>query len=81
MRIEREFPLGDINRVAVFHSRPRLLPGALEDPSQWGNARPYSVCVKCCLALIQKAIESRGLTFLEVCGPRSENGVILPMGY
>jgi hypothetical protein len=56
-----------------------------EGPSQtllrWGNARPYSVCGKCCLGLIQKAIESRGLTFLEVCGPGSENGVILPMGY
>jgi len=48
---------------------------------QWGNAQPISVCGPCCLALIKKTIETRNLTFLEVCGPRSEDGVILPMAY
>ena len=48
---------------------------------QWSNAQPISVCGPCCLALIKKTIENRNLTFLEVCGPRSEDGLILPMGY
>jgi hypothetical protein len=48
---------------------------------QWSNAQPISVCGPCCLALIKKTIETRSLTFLEVCGPRSEDGLMLPMGY
>jgi hypothetical protein len=56
-----------------------------EGPSQtilkWGNEQPVSLCGPCCLTLVKKAIESRGLTFLEVCGPRSEDGIIIPMGY
>ena len=35
----------------------------------------------CCLALIKETIENHNLTFLEVCGPRSEEGVVIPMGY
>jgi hypothetical protein len=48
---------------------------------QWGNEKPVSVCASCCLASIKKVCESRSLTFLEVCGPRSEDGIILPMAY
>jgi hypothetical protein len=65
---------------------PATLPRILaEGPSktilQWGNEKPISVCASCCLASIQKACESCGLTFLEVCGPRSEDGIVLPMAY
>ena len=48
---------------------------------EWGNEKPVSVCGPCCLTLIKSAIESHSLAFLEVCGPRSEDGIILPMGY
>ena len=48
---------------------------------RWGNDQPFPVCAPCCLALIKKSIEDHGLTFLEVCGPRSEDGVVIPMGY
>jgi hypothetical protein len=48
---------------------------------KWGNQQPVSLCGPCCLAVVKKAIESRGLTFLEVCGPRSQDGIIIPMGY
>ena len=91
---QAESSAGDIARLCLGCLMAKLTGGFRgstldrvfsEGPSQtllqWGNARPYSVCGKCCPALIQKAIESRGLTFLEVCGPGSENGVILPMGY
>lgn len=65
---------------------PSTFPQILaEGPSktilQWGNEKPISVCASCCLTLIRRAIESRSLTFLEVCGPRSEDGIILPMAY
>ena len=45
------------------------------------NSPPYSVCGLCCVDLICKSIEIQNLTFLEVCGPRSEDGFVLPMGY
>ena len=48
---------------------------------QWGNDPPFSVCGPCCLTLIKKTIENRNLTFVEVCGPRSEDGAVIPMGY
>ncbi|PYX63920.1 MAG: hypothetical protein DMG78_31120 [Acidobacteria bacterium] len=48
---------------------------------RWGNDQPFSVCGPCCLALIKKTIENHNLTFLEVCGPRSEDGAVIPMGY
>jgi hypothetical protein len=35
----------------------------------------------CCTSLIMKTIETNGLTFLEVCAPRDEDGGVLPMGY
>ena len=47
----------------------------------WGNGKPYPVCGQCCVASIVKTMESRGLTFLEVCAPRSEDGFVIPMGY
>jgi len=48
---------------------------------RWGNAAPYPVCAGCCVNLILKTLEKRDLTFLEVCGPQSENGFVISMGY
>jgi len=55
--------------------------GVSETLLRWGNGPPCSVCGRCCVDLIWKSIESQSLTFLEVCGPRSEDGFVLPMGY
>jgi hypothetical protein len=48
---------------------------------RWGNNPPQPVCGRCCVDLICSSIEKNGLTFLEVCGPRSEDGFVLAMGY
>jgi hypothetical protein len=48
---------------------------------RWGNDSASSLCWRCCVDLIFQSIENRQLAFLEVCGPRSENGFVLPMGY
>ncbi len=59
-----------------------LLSNGIEETLlRWGNRPPRSVCARCCVDLICGGIESRSLTFLEVCSPRSENGLVLPMGY
>jgi hypothetical protein len=58
-----------------------LAEGISETLLRWGNNLPSAVCGPCCVSLICKSIESRGLTFLEVCGPHSENGFVLPMAY
>jgi hypothetical protein len=55
--------------------------GVSETLLRWGNGPPCSVCGRCCVDLICESIESRSLTFLEVCSPRSEDGLVLPMGY
>lgn len=55
--------------------------GLSETLLQWGNRPPYSVCGRCCVNLICESIENRGLMFVEVCGPRSEDGLVLPMAY
>jgi hypothetical protein len=48
---------------------------------RWENGPPCSVCARCCVDLICNGIERQSLTFLEVWGPRLENGFVLPMGY
>ncbi len=55
--------------------------GVSETLLRWGNSAPDPVCGKCCVNLISASIESQHLTFIEVCGPRSEDGFVVPMGY
>jgi hypothetical protein len=55
--------------------------GVSETLLRWGNELPRSVCGRCCVDLVCQSIESQKLTFLEVCGPRSEDGFVVPMGY
>lgn len=55
--------------------------GVSETLLRWGNGPPCSVCGRCCVDAICKSIENQNLTFVEVCGPRSEDGFVLPMGY
>ena len=47
----------------------------------WGNPEPYPVCGACCARLIVQALEARNLSFLEICGPASEDGFVISMGY
>ena len=47
----------------------------------WGNSQPQPVCGGCCVNFICGSIETRRLTFAEVCGPTSEDGFVLPMAY
>jgi hypothetical protein len=55
--------------------------GLSETLFRWDNSLPRPVCGRCCVKLINSSIESRALTFLEVCGPHSDTGFVLPMGY
>lgn len=60
----------------------KLFSDGVEDTLfQWGNLPPHPVCARCCVNLICGSIESHHLMFLEVCGPRSEDGFVLPMAY
>ncbi len=67
--------LRDDNAEKVFAE------GVSETLLRWGNPAPDPVCGKCCVNLISTSIRSRHLTFIEVCGPRSEDGFVVPMGY
>lgn len=58
-----------------------LSNGLSETLLRWGNPPPMSLCSRCCVKSIVKAIEEHKLTFLEVCSPRSVNGIVIPMGY
>jgi len=69
------------NGLTKDNAKNMFTKGVLETLLQWGNSLPYSVCGQCCVDLICKSIERQSLTFLEVCGPRSEDGFVLPMGY
>ena len=55
--------------------------GVAEALLHWGNRTPHSFCGRCCVNLICESIQSQHLTFAEVCGPRSEDGFVLPMAY
>jgi hypothetical protein len=55
--------------------------GIAETLLQWGNSSPSSICARCCVDFICQSMESKELTFAEVCGPRSEDGFVMPMGY
>ena len=60
----------------------QVLSNGLSDTLlRWGNARPMSLCGRCCAKSIAKTIKENGLRFLEVCSPRSEEGLVIPMGY
>jgi hypothetical protein len=55
--------------------------GVEETLISWGNRPPHPVCAHCCVNRICGGIETHRLTFLEVCSPRFEEGLVLPMGY
>lgn len=58
-----------------------LSEGLSQTLLRWGNVAPVSLCAKCCVKSIARAIEEHGLTFLEVCAPRSADGFVIPMAY
>jgi len=58
-----------------------LSNGLSETLLRWGNPHPMSLCGRCCAKSVAKSIKERGLSFLEVCSPRSEDGYVIPMGY
>lgn len=46
------------------------------------NAPPVSLCATCCLARIFRELESKRISYLEICSPKGdETGFVLPMGY
>ncbi len=46
------------------------------------NPVPISLCPKCCASWVTKALESKHLSYLEVCAPKgSADGFVIPMGY
>lgn len=46
------------------------------------NPTPVSLCARCCVRRIANALESKRLSYLEVCGPKGgSDGFVVPMGY
>jgi hypothetical protein len=46
------------------------------------NAAPISLCPKCCVKRITRVLETKHLSYLEVCVPKgSTDGFVIPMGY
>ena len=46
------------------------------------NSPPISLCPKCCVKRITKALETNHLSYLEVCVPKGNtDGFVIPMGY
>jgi hypothetical protein len=46
------------------------------------NPKPLSLCGRCCVVRIRKALEERDISFLEVCSPKDkDDGFVVPMGY
>ena len=46
------------------------------------NPAPVSLCPKCCIKRIVKALETKQLSYLEVCAPKGNaDGFVIPMGY
>jgi hypothetical protein len=46
------------------------------------NPAPISLCARCCVERIARALTTQDLSYLEVCSPTgAEPGFVLPMGY
>jgi hypothetical protein len=46
------------------------------------NPKPISLCGKCCIKHIEKDLQSKDITYLEVGGPKgADDGFIVPMAY
>ena len=46
------------------------------------NPRPRSLCARCCVGRICKALDIEKISYLEICSPKGEAaGFVLPMGY
>ena len=46
------------------------------------NSAPVSLCPKCCVKRVTRALEAKHLSYFEVCVPRgSADGFVIPMGY
>jgi hypothetical protein len=46
------------------------------------NPAPISLCPKCCVKRIARALETKHLSYLEVCAPiGNADGFVIPMGY
>jgi len=69
------------NGLKLSNFQQLLSEGLSQTLLRWGNVRPVSLCGRCCVKSIAKTIEQRGLTFLEICSPRSTDGFVIPMAY
>jgi hypothetical protein len=46
------------------------------------NSVPISLCAKCCVKHVARTLETKHLSYLEVCAPKGiVDGFIIPMGY
>ena len=46
------------------------------------NPAPISLCPNCCASRVAKALETKRLSYLEVCAPKGNaDGFVIPMGY
>lgn len=80
----------ELKQIFLWLTSSGLQPGNLDELFskgleetllRWGNRPPRPVCARCCVNLIYGSIESHRLTYAEVCGPRSEDGFVLPMAF
>jgi hypothetical protein len=46
------------------------------------NPKPISLCGHCCVKHIEKDLQLKDITYLEVCGPKgTDDGFVVPMAY
>jgi len=46
------------------------------------NPKPISLCGHCCVKHIEKDLQWKDITYLEVCGPKgTDDGFVVPMAY
>ena len=62
------------NGLKLSNFEQLLSEGPGQTLLRWGNGRPISLCGRCCVESIARTIQEHGLTFLEVCSPRSQTG-------
>jgi len=55
--------------------------GITETLLAWGNPKPISLCARCCVVRIERALEKDDISYLEVSPPTGEDGFVIPMGY
>jgi hypothetical protein len=70
------------SRGLTGHNFGYVLDRGISEALLRENPAPLSHCAQCCVARITQTLQSRNISYLEVCSPRGAGfGFVLPMGY